>query len=158
MVLVGALRHPRYLRGWAVAAAMLVSILADLSVSFGAPQWVVSAIYPVLQLGILILAVHPPWWRRTPWLVGGIAGLGVVAGTWRQPNAILHTLGAALVLSLLPHSPPKWRWPLVVYFVGGMVAWWGYVAAPGLWPYLAYQACRLVGLGGLTYGMVRDAR
>jgi hypothetical protein len=138
-------------RVWLITAAFGVSCVSDFTVLYSAPPWLVSAVYPVVQYGLLYLALAP---RLTAisllLLTGGLAGIAIRYGAWERPDALPRVAGSLAVIAL-SRMPGLW-----VYFGLGTVGWVWYCATPDLWPWLAYQACRLVGLTLFTVAVWRD--
>ena len=149
----------RSIRPFLVAFALMVSWFADAIRAAGVEHWAVSAVYPVLQYS-LIYRLYVPRWPAI-WLMLGTAGLAAVAavyGAYTGPDAVLRLAGG-LVLTLLVVG--RYRPGLLVYFGLGALAWAPLVVLAGdspafLYCFLAYQGCRVVGLGLISRAVWRD--
>lgn len=165
-VLVFSMRRVRSSRSWWLTAAFLVSFVADTLAHWIRPGWVVAAVYPVAQYGLVFAALAP---RRLffPFLglVTICAMLAAGAETYAGPSAALRIVGALLVLSLvLPNSDLRlMRTALVIYYGLGAIFWLGIpfllerpTALVAAW--LGYQGCRLIGLALFTIAGCDDRR
>lgn len=143
-----------------LGCAFMVSAGADLATAvLHLPQWAVSATYPVIQYGLVYIALTGSTLASLLLLAtGAFAMWAVTQGAWERPDAVPRIIGALATTGLLWDRPPARPYvpALVVYFGVGTVCWIAYVSMPGLWPWLAYQACRLVGLGLFTVAVWRE--
>lgn len=146
-------------RLWWIGAAFAVSWVADAAVGFGVPAYFVSALYPVTQFGLLYGVLAPRKPATLLLLVTGvIAILAVIAGSTQLPEAALRITGSLAVVALVKDRADLKliRPALLVYFGLGALCWLGYTVWPGLYPWLAYQAMRLAGLGVFTVAIWRE--
>jgi hypothetical protein len=151
LVLIVIWARDRYVvsEAWWLAAAFLVSWLADWPAHFGVDPWLVSTAYPLLQAGIVVSLLAT---RREASLVLvalTVVGLWSVARTdGTGPDVALRMVGwgAIVVLAFRQHGFPL-RWPLLLYFGGSLLGWLGYVSAPSWSTWGAYQLARAVGIG-----------
>lgn len=154
--------RPRPPALWGIAGAFAVSWVADTLAHWMPPGWAVSAVYPVAQFGILYLVLAPPTLALACTVAtGAVAIWAIDAGTYSGPDALIRIVGALFILSLSTGSRPPIRRALFVYFGLGAVCWAPLVFLPGespafLFCWLAYQSCRMLGLGLLTWTLWRD--
>ena len=143
-----------------LAAGLAVSTVADVATALAAPQWLVSAAFPVTQFGLVFLALSPL--LAFPALLGItlLSLAAVLFGATEGPDALVTLAGGAAVLGMayFRDDLARYRPALVIYFGAGAVCWYWYCQAPGLAPWLAYQGCRLIGLGWCSLAVWRAAR
>lgn len=143
-----ALRMDRRTEWWWLAGAFGVSWLADLAALFSHAPWLISTVYPVSQAAIVIavLADREEALVYT-WLLVLVGIVSVLAEGVTGPTLLLETVAAASVVSVVwPLPLGKLRICLLVAFGGGLLAWIGYVIAPGWTSWLVYQSVRAVSL------------
>jgi len=133
---------------WFVAAAFGVSWLADSAAHFVNP-WLIAAVYPVSQVGIIAIAFAPP--RHAYAFIGLLVVAAFVAVLWEGttgPDLFLETIAAGVAVSVIWVTPPSpLRLTLLVAFGVGWIAGMGYALWPGWSSWYVYQGVRAMSLG-----------
>lgn len=135
---------------WWLAGVFLVAWLADWGGHWN--PTLMSAVYPLSQAGLVAAVLLP---RPRAWLlVGLLTAFALACALIGQPN-LFRIAAWGSVTTILWFAPPLagLRWPLLLYFGLGLVAWLAFVAGlPNSW--LVYQAVRLVGLLGFSFAVL----
>lgn len=133
---------------WWLGVAFAVSWVAD-SAAHRFDPVLVSRVYPVLQASIVLFALAP----YADALVCALAlALASMVPLLLQPASMvdvgLRTISfgciAGVVFRLGRHHIAQL--PLLIYFGGGLLAWYAYAIAPGWTTWGIYQATRAIGL------------
>lgn len=135
-------------RWWGLAVAFAVSWVADWAGHVGA-TFPVGPAYVTLQAGLIVwLLVPHPWaWRFIAVL--GVTALTTILRAEPGPDILVHTIAWGGLVGLLcwRSGLGRLRLTLAIAFGAGLVAWWGYIIAPG-WPtWLTFQGVRATSLG-----------
>lgn len=139
-------RRTSGLRWWLMGAAFAVSFLADMA-SLWATHPYVAALYPALQAGVFLLALLPL--TEVPLAVAVILGAASASLVWSGAtglDVLARTVAFGMVAGAGFRHSGWLRWSLLMGFGGGLLAWWGYVLAPGWWSWGALQAVRVVAI------------
>lgn len=130
---------------WWLAGALAISWVAD-TVAHWVHPWLVSAVYPVSQAGLIAALLVPKKVAAT--FVAVLVWAGVISlQLGQRPEILLHTvawLGLAVLVYRLP--PSLLREALFLYFGLGWVAWLAYTLDPGWASWGTYQGVRALGL------------
>lgn len=133
---------------WWIALAFGVSWVTDMAARWVDP-WVLSVVYPVSQGALLALATLPR--RRADHFIALLCVAGVASILWHGatgPDLLLRTVAWGGIAGVVwpRRDMGRMRLAILVAFGGGLLAWYGYAAAPGWASWIAYQAVRLAGV------------
>lgn len=148
LLAVAALR-PRGSAWWWLAAAFGVSLVADIaSLAWGHP--LLSQVYPVTQAALFALVLAPVA-VAVPVIGLTLAAAGASVA-WREAaglDFLLHAVawGSTAALAWRYVLPGALRTALLVGFGGGVLAWAGFVLAPGWLWWALYQSTRALAAG-----------
>lgn len=149
-----ALRRERRPLWWWLAGAFAISWVAD-TVAHVADPWLINALYPVSQAGIIAVRLLP---RREANFAVGLLIVAALCVLWLEgvagPDVLLETVAAGVVV-ISVWRYPAFRWSLVTAFGGGWLAWMGYLLAPGWAGWGVYQGCRALGIGMFCWASTR---
>lgn len=152
-----ALRGERRAEWWWLAGAFGVSWLADTTALWWANPWLVNAVYPVSQAGIVgavLLARQEA--RLFVGLLVVVGILTVLTEGLTGPDILLETVSAGgVVVIVWPRPLGRLRLALLVAFGGGWLAWMGYLLDPGWLWWSVYQLLRAVGYGLFCWASLR---
>lgn len=147
---------------WWLAAALLVSWLADTASHFLEPgdRWPVVIAYPVLQsslAGAVFLGR-----RERLQFVAALVVVGVVAILWRGAEGPDVVLSAVASLGVAGIVVDRWalgrmRTALLVYFGLGWVCLVGYALWPGYPSWAVYQIARAAGMALFCWACLHPA-
>lgn len=173
LIWVSFVRPPRVY--WWLAVAFAVSFIAD---TFGHrfDPLTVSIVYPVSQAGIASLALLEKTRDRFVFL-GALVWAGLCAVLLQDaphPDLLLSTVafGSLAAFAFFRGVASRFiiragydsdrrqelaaiSWPLVVYFGGGLLAWYAFAAWPSWHTYALYQTTRIAGLLYFCYAVWR---
>lgn len=141
-----ALRKERRVEWWWLAGVFGVSWLADTAAHWVNP-WLVSAVYPVAQAGIVGAVFLSR--REAALLVAVLVWVGVLSAGWGTvPDLLLRTVAWLAVVGIVwPLPLGSLRVALLLAFGLGWLCWVGYQFAPGWTSWGVYQGVRAVSLG-----------
>ena len=140
-------RHTVDASAWWIAAALLLSWVADLAAGYvGHP--LPSRVYPVAQAALIgCVLLDRTDAAAVLFTLGAVGMVGLAANPLPNDDILLHLVAWGAIAGLVWQRPSlaSLRTALLVYFGGGALLWLAYVVAPG-WPtWLAYQGSRLAG-------------
>lgn len=130
--------------------AYLVSVPGDVGRLLGYPwgaEWTSSNIYPALQISLFAVAVAGTY----PALIVGLAlaslgSIHVMVAGFTEPGMAVRAAGGILVGILACDGDQEFRDPVVMYCVGGAIAWilwFPYMQVYGLGAWLGYTGYHL---------------
>lgn len=158
LLVLHARGNARDVAWWWLGAAYAVSWLADTAAHVVSP-WLVSAVYPVTQAGIVGAVLLDR--RRASLYASVLVLIGVAAvlspHSLTGPDLILRSVAWGAVAYLALHRPELGRLSVALFASFGvtLVAWWGYAFLPGWATWSTYQTARLVGIALFCYAAAR---
>jgi hypothetical protein len=151
-------RRERRREYWWLAAAFGISVLADTATLLWHQPWLVAAIYPVSQLGIVAAVIVSQ--RQAMAFTGFLMLTGIVALMIEgldAPGAILPVVGGAVLTTFLLAQPATpLRTALLLAFGVSCLPWIWFVLMPTWASWEAYQGVRAVSLGWFCYAQTES--
>ena len=142
---------------WWLGIAFGVSWLADTAAHWISPP-LVSVVYPVSQASIVVAVLLPRAHAAFVLAIVVLVAIGVVVFRGvDSPEALIRaTAWGAIIAALLPASTLGFLRTILLFYYGlGLLAWLGYVAAPGWVAWGIYQGTRVLGIGGFCAQSLR---